>query len=562
MPRLSLGISDFKQLRREPSYYVDKSMLARNVIDAGQCVLIPRPRRFGKTLNLSMLRYFFEHGDDGNRSLFDGLAIADDSEAMEHQGRYPVIALTLKDVKFPTWPLAKQRFAKEIGRAYRAFAHVNDGLSKSEAAAFVRLMDEEGTDSDLADSLESLITHISHYYDQPVVVLIDEYDTPVTEARSNGYYDDMIKFMQSWLGAGLKHQDGTSIFRAVITGCLRIAKESLFSGLNNFTSYPMRRISPYEDKFGFTQDEVDQLLAAFEIPDFEVPIRQWYNGYQIGRTTIYNPWSVLMCVHGYPNEPEPHWLNTASNKLVFEEMDRGGPELKRDLEKLLNGEEVRYPIDDSIIFGEIGTNPNHIWSFLYNAGYLKAESPEPYLLSPTAKTYKLSIPNLEISTIYEKFVNRLFDPHTGCGIEEFLDCFVCSKPDDHIERTLQALVLSLVSHHDTARQPEAVFHAFVLGLLANLRSIYEIRSNAESGYGRADIMLRPKTDQYPFGYVIEFKSVKESEEIDTVLSDALEQIERKEYTTQLCDVGIAHEHLRRLAIVLQGKTIHVRSADG
>jgi hypothetical protein len=256
----------------------------------------------------------------------------------------------------------------------------------------------------------------------------------------------------------------------------------------------------------------------------------------------------------------PHWLNTASNQLVYRELEAGGLEVERDLEKLLAGEELRYPISESIVFADIAGDRQNIWSFLYFSGYLRAVDPAEDFRGRT--TYALTIPNREVEMAYRLFIDRIFRRAPGCGIDEFLGCFIDDRNSTDFERVLQPLVLSLVSHHDAARQPEAVFHAFVLGLLANLRSLYEIRSNAESGYGRADIAMRPKTDRCPLAYVIEFKSVPESADAEKSLAQALAQIDDKAYPAQLREAGVRDEHLRRLAVVLQGKRIHVGKAEG
>jgi hypothetical protein len=264
---------------------------------------------------------------------------------------------------------------------------------------------------------------------------------------------------------------------------------------------------------------------------------------------------VVNCVNRHPAPMAPHWLNTSANRLVYEELEAGGLPLKRDLEKLLAGEELRYPINESIVFADIGANRENIWSFLYYSGYLKATDPGFDDLGRL--TYALSIPNREVGIAYRQFVDRAYGRAQEGGIQDFLDWFIGDRPAGDLERIMQPLVLELVSSHDAARQPEAVFHAFALGLLANLRTVYEIRSNAESGYGRADILMRPKTDRYPLGFVIEFKSIDRSADADSALSAALAQIEDKEYMARLREAGVPDEHIRRVAVVLQGRRLAV-----
>ena len=557
MPELTIGTDDFQEMRRAGGYFVDKSLLIREILDGNKCLLLPRPRRFGKTLNLSMLRYFFERCDENRAPLFDGLQIAEDAEAMQHQGRYPVIFTSLKGIKAPMWEGAFNQFTLNIGEIYLGFSEqVLPSLSALHRPMYERICEGRPTQIDLQNSLRNLISHLYDLYGEPVVVLIDEYDTPIIEAWNHGYYEEMIEFMRCWLGAGLKHERGAALYRAVVTGIMRVAKESIFSGLNNLVTWTTLREGPFADKFGFTQPEVEKLLCDFDAQELAEPIAEWYNGYDFGGTTIYNPWSVVNSVQGGMSAVEPHWLNTASNQLIYEELDAGGLTVKRDLEKLLKGEELRYPISESITFADIGRGARNIWTFLYFSGYLRAEDPEQDLRGRL--TYSLSIPNREVSLAYEQFIERVYTDAIPDGLDVLIDCFLEDRPAEDLQGVLQELVLSLVSHHDIGRRAEAVFHAFVLGLLANLRRMYEIRSNAESGYGRADIIMRPTTERYPLAFVIEFKSIEDDADADGALDEALQQIEDRDYAAQLRSAGVAADDIRRLAVVLSGKELHVR----
>jgi hypothetical protein len=557
MPKLTIGTDDFREMRREDGYFVDKSMLIREVLDGSKCLLLPRPRRFGKTLNLSMLRYFFEMSNDDTRSMFDGLRIAEDADAMEHQGRYPVISTSLKDIKAPTWKGALEQMTLNIGELYLDFSEeVVPSLSPLHRPMYERLRDGKPTRGDLQNSLRNLISHLYQAYDTPVVVLIDEYDTPIIEAWNHGYYEEMVEFMRCWLGAGLKHENSAALYRALVTGIMRVAKESIFSGLNNLVTWTTLREGPFADKFGFTQDEVDEFLHDFDAQRLADPIREWYNGYDFGGTTIYNPWSVVNSIQGGMSAVQPYWLNTASNQLIYDELEAGGLTVKRDLEKLLKGEELRSPLSESITFADIGRSARNVWNFLYFSGYLRAQNPEQDLRG--RQTYSLSIPNREVSLAYEQFIERVYTDATPDGLDALISCFLEDRPAENLQSVLQELVLSLISHHDLPRQAEAVFHAFVLGLLANLRNMYEIRSNAESGYGRADIIMRPTTDQYPLAFVIEFKSIEEDADPDKALDNALRQIKDRDYPAQLRSAGVAEENIRRLAVVLSGKKLRIR----
>lgn len=294
MRKLKVGIDDFKELRDEGGYFVDKSLLIREVIEGSKCLLLPRPRRFGKTLNLSMLRYFFEKSDGDRRDLFDGLHITEDVGAMEHQGRYPVIFMSLKNIKGGDWTVAQDAIVEKIATLYKRHRYVADGLAEDDRDQFERLATGKGGRADLNSSLANLITHLHSYHESPVVVLIDDYDTPILRAWDHGYYGEMTEFMRDWLGAGLKHENGLALYRAVVTGILRVATASIFSGFNNLVTWPPLRGGPFTDKFGFTQPEVDQLLSDFGVPELADPINEWYNGYDFGgrRSTIPGRWSV------------------------------------------------------------------------------------------------------------------------------------------------------------------------------------------------------------------------------------------------------------------------------
>ncbi|ABD41568.1 protein of unknown function DUF1703 [Methanospirillum hungatei JF-1] len=553
MKKFRIGTDDFKEFIEDGGYFVDKSLLIRDIIEGNKVTLIPRPRRFGKTLNMTMLRYFFERSEESRSYLFKNCAIADFPQYMQHQGQYPVIYISLKDLKRDSYEYFIEAVRIKIGSLYKNFAEVQPVLSDGSRERFHRIIMEEATLNDLYSSLKDLITHCYQYYKKPVIVLIDEYDTPMIEAFSHGYYDKMAGFMRSWLGEGLKPEYGQVLFRAVVTGILRVAKESIFSDLNNLDVASSLMIGPYADKFGFTEPELSLILSAFQAEDHAGIIRDWYNGYSFGGHTIYNPWSVISYIQAIPNPPGPKWLNTSSNALVYEELEAGGLEIKRDLEVLLAGEELRYPISENIIFTDIGRNPVNIWSLLYYSGYLNAEDPQPDLRGRLR--YRLRIPNREISYAYEHFIESLYR-NTDGGLDLLLHCFLGKRPILQIGPVLQDLTRDLVSMYDLAKLPEAVFHAFVLGLLANLRTVYEIRSNAEAGFGRADILMIPKTRDYPTAYVIEFKTT-DGQQNTEIVSDALNQIRNQEYEAALSNAGISDEQIVRLAIILQGKEVRV-----
>jgi hypothetical protein len=559
MPVFRIGVDDFKELIDENGYFIDKSLLIQEVIDGNKVVLFPRPRRFGKTLNMTMLRYFFELSENDRSYLFEDLLIAEHPDCMKHQGQYPVVFISLKDVKGISWDEMKRRLIEKIGELLMQFPYLSSTLPPIYQKGFQTLISGTPDDATLKASLKNLITWLYNYHQKPVIVLIDEYDSPMIEAWMNDYYPELADFMRSWLGGGLKHENAHALYRAVITGILRVAKESIFSDLNNLKVITTLQSHPTSQMFGFTEEEVGKILTDFSLQEHDEVIREWYNGYRFGNQIIYNPWSVTNYIDNLPDLPGPHWLNTSANTLVYEELTRGGIEIKRDLERLLTGEEIRYPINETIIIRDIGRNPANIWSFLYFSGYLRADDPQWADYDPGLLTYALTIPNLEISAAYKQFVNGIFaGGDTSSGIKPFLSIFLENKGTEVLEYTLQNLTLSLVSSHDLARLPEAVFHPFVLGLLANLRSVYDIRSNAESGMGRADIIMIPKGARYPVAYVFEFKSVNRDEDIEAGARRALDQIQEKRYDTLASSAGSEPPQVRRLAVVLQGKQVIVR----
>jgi hypothetical protein len=563
MPKFRIGTDDFKEFIDEGGYFVDKTPLIQEIIKGNKVTLLPRPRRFGKTLNMTMLRYFFEKSEEEQAYLFENYAIADHPECMYHQGQYPVIYLTLKQIKGITFQEVEIQLRKLVSQLYDRHNFIAEILKTEIGKSdFTALRHGNSTIATLKSSLKEIISILYEYHHKPVIVLIDEYDSPLIEAWTHGYYNEMAEFMRSWLGGGLKHENGRALYRAVVTGILRIAKESIFSELNNLDVASPLMIGPYSDKFGFTQPELDLILDIFEAHSHTDIIRDWYNGYSFGGQTIYNPWSVISYIQAIPNPPGPKWLNTSSNAIVYEELEAGGFEIIRDLESLLSGQKIRYPVLETITFKDISKNPINIWSFLYFSGYLKADDPKWAEYDPNLLTYALSIPNREISAAYQQFVNSMYDTgDLSSGIKGFLTFFLENQSVSFLEETLQDLTLGLVSMYDLAKLPEAVFHAFVLGLIANLRHVFEIRSNAEAGYGRADILMIPKTKKYQTTFVIEFKSTHTQVDAYKAENDALWQIRTKEYEAPLKNAGVSPDFTRRLAIILQGKKVVVRDVS-
>jgi len=556
--KLPIGISDFKSLIEGGRYFVDKSLFIKEIIDApAQVLLLPRPRRFGKTLNLTMLRYFFEKTEETNTHLFENLAIWQAGE--EHTsmcGQYPVVYLTLKDVKTGKWEDCLEHLRILIAEEYRRHGYVmqKGGLDRIQQAEFRGIADRSASRADYENSLRQLLTYLEAYHHQKVILLIDEYDTPIHAGYVNGYYDDVIGFMRNWLSGALK--DHPSLEKGVLTGILRVAKESIFSGLNNLRVYSLLARGPLADKFGFTQPEVMKLLEDFGQTEGLRQVEEWYNGYDFGGQTIYNPWSILCFLESSSPDCEPYWVNTSSNDLVYQLIQEGGEALKEDLEALMAGESLTRQIDDNIVLREVQQREDAIWPFLLFSGYLTASDPKRDGLD---QTHDLSIPNLEVKWLYTHVIRSWLKKHLSSSKLQELCRSLISGQVPRFAALLQELVLGMMSYHDVAsggtRTPEAVYQAFVLGLLAQLGHLYTIRSNREAGTGRADIIMAP-LDTSQQGVVLEFKSWEDGRSAEEQLEAALEQIEDRQYAAELAAQGV--QQVLKLAVVFDGKTLHVK----
>ena len=558
MPRkLPIGRSDFKAVIEEGYYYVDKSLLIKEVLNASaQVLLLPRPRRFGKTLNMQMLRHFFQLTEEDSASLFQDLAVSQEPEAMTHQGQYPVLYFSLKEIRGTTWEIAYDKLRQMMNAAATEFSSVESRLNPSEGRRLRELTTETASQAVLENSLRDLAIWVQRHHGKPVVILIDEYDTPILEAYAHGYYEEMASFMRSWLGEGLKLEAATGVlFKAVVTGIMRVAKESLFSGLNNLEVSPVYETGPFENNFGFTEGEVEKLLREFSLVERLADVQDWYNGYQFGSSTIYNPWSIINYAGKQPGVPLPYWLNTSKNDLIYEALQSPSEHLRRQLEILLAGGEVRQAVTDAAVLRE-GVSARDLWSFMLSAGYLTSRGSQ---MGPRGPEYRLAIPNREIRCIFSETVERWLERVCRSeGIQSFLETLVEGRWL-RFEELLQRHVLNMLSFHDLGadKPAEAVIQAFVLGLLAGLTHLYQIRSNREEGAGRADIVMNP-FDKSQRGFIIEFKSLDQEADLEDALSAALRQIDEQQYATGLEADGV--EEIVKLAIVLQGKTVKMKVA--
>ncbi|UCH94912.1 MAG: AAA family ATPase [Candidatus Aminicenantes bacterium] len=581
--KLPIGKSDFKKIIEDNYCYVDKTLFIKEVIDKGDIILlIPRPRRFGKTLNLSMIKYFYDccpetrgpakGANDDNaargtgipansyRKLFDSLAISKAGQKyLDKMGKYPVIFLSFRDIKEMEWETCMDKIKQLIQDEYSKHYYLlkSKELIPPEKDYFQRIIQRKASKADYEKSLEKLLIFLCQHYGERVVILIDEYDAPVHEGFNRDYYEEIINFIRNFLCAGLKDTD-QYLEKSIITGTMRIARESIFSGLNNPGVYTLLA-EEFDDKFGFTEKELEALLKDYRLLEMYDQVQKWYNGYRFGKKIIYNPWSIINFLGSKGKELEPYWINTSDNKIVESLLSRGGKELKEELEQLIRGETIEKAIETNIVLKSIDTREDLLWSFLLMGGYLKQTAKR--MDQTTGKMYyTLAIPNMEVRTIYIGIIDRYF---TGKIENKKLEIMLKALIDGDIklfEKMLRKVVTAVFSYHDFSGEPEKVYHALVAGLLTWISNTHEIKSNRESGYGRYDITIIPH-DLTQTGYVIEFKTVdkEDNETVDTAVASALAQIEEKKYETELIERSI--ENIKKLAVVFSGKEVYVKESQ-
>ncbi len=553
--RAPIGTDDFARLRQEGLVYVDKSRLISDLMDDGALViLLPRPRRFGKTTNLSMLRCFFERspGGEDRSELFRDLAVWSDSAAMEHFQRYPVISITLKELKPLGWEecLGTLRLLVATLAQEQRWLLETDALDDHDRAQFEALAAGTCSTEQLKRALLDLSRWLARATGAPVVILIDEYDTPIHAGWLNGYYREVVDFLWGFLGAGLK--GNPHLIKGVLTGILRVSNESNFSGLNHLAVYTLLR-ERYSEAFGFTEPEVAALAEQAGASRHLPTIRRWYNGYRFGTTTIYNPWSVLNFLASEDFEPRPYWANTSGNELIGRLITAGQEGLSLELEQVLQGGKLRKLVNEALVLPDLERDADATWSLLLMSGYLK-----PVAIHKGGEV-TLAIPNREIQSVYDTLLGRWMQSSVGGSLEvERMLRAMLSGDVERFEDDLGTLVRQALSYHDTGgKDPERVYHAFTLGMLVQFRASHRVESNPESGLGRADVLVLPRKPGKP-GVVLEFKRVREHETPDTALASALEQIEARGYAARLVDAGASP--IRRYAIVFDGKRVRVRAA--
>ncbi len=533
---LPIGISDFKKLIDGGYTYVDKTLLVQEIIEKGtEVALIPRPRRFGKTLNLSMLRYFFEKNEEDTSYLFKDLNIWKNEKYRAMQGQFPVVFISLKDVKHSSLEKTLSAFRKLVAKEFEHHQYLleKDLLTEREKKLFHKVLFEDNDPLLLEESLLLLSEWLHRYHKKRVILLVDEYDTPAHAAYIGKYYESMIEILRNWISKGFK--DNTHLERGVLTGILRIAKESIFSGANNISTFTILNES-FKDQFGLLESEVKTLLEDYDLISKLSEIRQWYDGYRIGSCGgIYNPWSVLKCI-AEMGALSPYWVNTSENALMKHLIAKGTDDLKVDLEELLKGGTIEKTIEEGLLFSNLDKSPNAVWSLLLYSGYVPI-SATPLERGPC----RLRIPNIEVGDLYHTMILDWFKTSIHEHKYRMLLNSLTKGDIDTFSQLFKEFMVSSVSVFDvSAEESEKIYHAFVLGMLIGLKDQYEVKSNRESGLGRYDVILIPK-EVHNLGVIMEFKKVGRFEEIDLepAVVSALKQIEDKQYAQELIDRGVS-----------------------
>lgn len=545
---LPIGVSDFK-LATTGYYYVDKTLMIRDFLDKRPMVsLFTRPRRFGKTLNMDMLRVFFEKTNEDTSVYFKDKQIWQCGDYYtKHQGQYPVIFLTFKDVKSMTWEETFQKIRRLISLEFIRHNELETSsvLTAYEKEQYHLLAKDSGDEVDCQMGLQLLSLLLHKHYGRECIIIIDEYDTPIQQGHTCNFYPEIVNFMRNFFSGGLK--DNPHLAFGFLTGILRVAKESIFSGMNNLKTYSILD-DGYSSYFGFTEKEVKDMLRYYGKDDKYNELSEWYDGYRFGNTEIFNPWSVI----NYISDncfPKAFWQSTGSNEIIGEIIQAATPEITKDLYKLLCGEKIAAYIDTGVIYPEVQNNPYSIYSFLLVAGYLKVANIYPQ--SDGNFMCDVAIPNKEITFVYEKEVlNRTNQNSLAISISQA----IFSKDTQKLQALLEGFMVKSISSIDGAN--EGFYHGMMLGLCAILGNRYKIRSNRESGLGRFDIQLMPLTKGMP-GFIFEFKHTKdEHTDLSALADSALQQIETKKYDTELRDNGV--NSIIRIGIAFRGKSAVVR----
>jgi len=550
---LPIGVEDFKRLVDNEYYFVDKTLMIKELLENKETVnLFTRPRRFGKTLNMSMLQRFFEATEKSNAYLFDGLKIAAYPEYMAYQGQYPVISISLKSMKRASYQEAYFEYVKLLSDEFERHEIIlqSDLVSEEDKLEFQKIKKRIAEPKEYNSAVKLLSKCLQKVYQKNVIILIDEYDVPLENAYHEGFYDDMTNLIRSCFESALK--TNPSLEFAVLTGCLRVSRESIFTGLNNLKTYSITK-NKFSQYFGFTQEEMKEILQAFSLEQYAGTIAKWYDGYRFGLTEIYNPWSVLNCIDSYLQNDmvacEPYWSNTSSNRIVKRLIEEANERTKSTVEELINGTPIHTQIFEDVTYGTIDVNQDYIWSFLLFTGYLKIISCETV---GDETYYDMVIPNVEIKSIYKNTIRSWFIDHINRDSRTDILESIIHADAEKLEDLLCTWLTNTISCFD---EQENYYHGFVTGLVSGFNG-YMVVSNRESGNGRFDLVVKQRS-RWHHAAILEFKVVEKYNQMTKACEDALRQIEEKDYEASLRDEQ--YENIAKLGICFCRKRCRVKS---
>ena len=541
MKRIPIGLSDFKHLIEEDFYYFDKTNFIEQVIqDGAQVKLFTRPRRFGKTLNMSMLKYFFDIKEaEENRKLFKNLYI-EKTESFKEQGQYPVIFLSLKDLKATTWEEMEKDIKSTIASLFLEYEDLYYELGEFDKPLFKKIAIKEVDIENLKDALKVLVKILYKKYNEKVVVLIDEYDSPLVSAYINGYYEKVKNFFKTFYSTVLK--DNTCLQMGVLTGIIRVIKAGIFSDLNNLRTYTILS-DDYTDSYGLTEKEVEKSLKDYGL-EYEISkVKDWYDGYRFGNSEVYNPWSILNFLQD--KELRAYWVDTSGNDLINDVLKKITKDTVRALERLFNGEGLRQNISGTSDLSKL-LDENELWELLLFSGYLTIEE------KIDQKNYILRLPNKEVKELFkDSFLEKYFG--RGNKLSDLMEALIENRIDEYEEK-LQEVLLTSVSYNDTKKGNEAFYHGLIMGMGLYLEGEYITKSNIESGLGRYDFVIEPK-NKSKRAYIMEFKSTDSVEKLEEVSKEALKQIEDKKYDISLKQNEV--KEITYMGIAFYGKQIKI-----
>ena len=541
MKRIGIGVSDFKKIIEEDFYYFDKtSFIEKAIQDGAEVKLFTRPRRFGKTLNMSMLKYFFDiKGAEENRKLFKGLYI-EKKESFKEQGQYPVIFLSLKDLKARTWKEMERKIIITLSDFFSEYEYLLNELTGINFENLKNIIYKKASIDDLTTALKFLTKILYEKYNKKVVVLVDEYDSPLVSAYINGYYENAKDFFKTFYSLVLK--DNNYLQMGVLTGIIRVIKAGIFSDLNNLRTYTILS-DVYTDSYGLTEEEVEKSLKDYGIEAEISNVKDWYNGYRFGDSEVYNPWSILNFLQD--KELRAYWVDTSGNDLINDVLKKITKDTIRALEKLFDGEGLRQNISGTSDLSKL-LNENELWELLLFSGYLTIEE------KVDQKNYILRLPNKEVKELFkDSFLEKYFG--RGNKLSDLMEALTENRIEDY-EENLQEILLTSVSYNDTKKGNEAFYHGLIMGMGLYLEGEYITKSNIESGLGRYDFLIEPK-NKSKRAFIMEFKSIDSVEKLEEVSKEALKQIEDKKYDVSLKQNGI--KEITYIGIAFCGKQIKI-----